>query len=229
MDRERRSSLVALLLVAPLPTVGALVGVLLMPGPVGRVLWGVSKFAFYALPVVWLLFVDRRRPSWSPPRKGGFAIGTAMGLAIAAVIWITWITVRDSGIDVTALRDVASKNGFDTVPTYLGIAVYVCFVNALLEEYAFRWFIFTRCRGVMPAAPALFVSGLVFTAHHVVLLAAYGIAPHLVAFASTGVFIGGLAWSWCYHRFGSVWPGYVSHFFVDVVILVIGWEIIFGG
>lgn len=228
MDRERRNALTALLLVAPLPTVGAFVGVMLMPGPVGRVLWGISKFAFYALPVVWLIFVDRQRPSWSPARKGGFGIATVLGLAIAAVIWITWINVRDTGIDLTALREVAEKNGFDTVPTFIAIGIYVCFVNALLEEYAFRWFIVTRCRRLMPAAPALVLAGLVFTSHHVVLLAAYGIAPHLVILSSTGVFIGGLAWSWCYHRFGSVWPGYVSHFFVDVVILVIGWEIIFG-
>ena len=52
--------------------------------------------------------------------------------------------------------------------------------------------------------------------------------PHVVAIASTGIFIGGSLWSWCCWRFGTIWPAYVSHAIVDVAIFAIGYHILLG-
>ena len=42
-----------------------------------------------------------------------------------------------------------------------------------------------------------------------------------------GVFVGGAVWNWCYLRYRSIWPGYVSHAIVDAALLAIGWKLLF--
>ena len=49
-----------------------------------------------------------------------------------------------------------------------------------------------------------------------------------VAACSTGVFAGGVAWSCLYVRYGSVWPGYLSHAIVDVAVFGTGAALLFG-
>ena len=45
--------------------------------------------------------------------------------------------------------------------------------------------------------------------------------------ASRNKALGGMAWSWCYVRFGSIWPAYVSHAIVDVAVFAVGWDLLF--
>ena len=52
--------------------------------------------------------------------------------------------------------------------------------------------------------------------------------PAAVAAGSAGVFAGGVAWSWLYVRYGSIWPGYLSHAIVDVAVFGAGAALLFG-
>ena len=45
--------------------------------------------------------------------------------------------------------------------------------------------------------------------------------------SALGIFIGGAAWSWCYVRYQSIWPGYLSHALVDLAVFAVGYHIIF--
>lgn len=228
MIDSRRRALLALLLIAPAPTLGVVLAIFVAPGPVGRAAWIAAKVVLYGLPAFWWLAVERRRISLSPLRRGGLATGAGLGLAISALILGIWFLFGERWVEGDHLREVAETNGFEKLPGYLLIGAWVVFVNSLLEEYAFRWFVFTRCRTLVPAVAAVFLSATIFTVHHVFLLAGYGVAAPLAIFASAGVFLGGLTWSWCYHRFESIWPGYLSHAIVDVAILWIGWQLISG-
>jgi membrane protease YdiL (CAAX protease family) len=228
MAESRRRALLALLLIAPVPSIAVLMAVFVAPGPVGRAFWATGKVVLYGLPLVWLLFVERRRPSLSPMRKGGLRTGFLLGLLISMVIVGVWLALGSGWIDRARIREVAETNGFASLPVFLGFGAWIVFGNSLLEEYAFRWFIFTRCRALMPALVAVAASAGIFTVHHVLLLVGYGIAAPIVMLASAGVFLGGLLWSWCYHRYESIWPGYLSHAIVDVAVLAIGWRLISG-
>ena len=76
--------------------------------------------------------------------------------------------------------------------------------------------------------PAVVISALFFTLHHIFAMNVYmdGIALVLCA---TGVCIGGVVWSYMYYRFRSIWPGYLSHAIVDLCIFLIGAHIMFWG
>lgn len=226
----RRSAVLALMLLVPAASLGPLAGMLLEATkgqPVGQTIYGVCKLWIAVLPVVWLLVVDKGRLSLSPPRRGGFAVAAVLGVAIAVAIGGAYVLLSDVLIDAEKMRETAIDIGLDTKWRYLGLAIYIFLVNSLLEEYVWRWFVFRKCEVLVGGAAGVALSALFFTFHHILALSAYFDWP-VVLLGSIGVFIGGGVWSWCYLKFRSVWPGYVSHLIVDVAMLAVGWDLIFG-
>src|SRR5262249_41959418 len=188
--------------------------------------YAVCKFWVLLFPTLWLLVVERRPLSWSPVRHGGLGVGALLGIAIGIVIIGAYAAFGRQFIDVTAFRETARRLGIVSPGRFVGYAAYLVFFNSLAEEYIWRWFVFRRSETVWPAAATL-LAAFFFTVHHVIALAAqFGAAVTVVA--SSGVFIGGWIWSWCYARYRSIWPGYVSHAIVDLAILSLGWKLLFG-
>ena len=221
-------ALLALILISPAPSLGALAAFALAPGTtLAAVCYAASKIWLYLLPVVWLLWVERGRLSWSPVRNGGLGVGAVLGLAISAAIWLVYWLIGRHLIDPDLVREMAAENGLDEPWRYLLACGTLAFVNSLLEEYVFRWFIVSQCQRLMRMIPAIIVAAAIFTVHHIISVQAYMNHWGLTALICSGIFVGGAAWSWCYARFGSIWPGWVSHVIVDVAVFSVGWVLIF--
>ncbi len=223
---SRKRAGIALLLLVPAPSIGAYVALGMDSGLLGQLVYGGSKVWIAILPVVWLLWVDRQPFSFSPARAGGFRTAILFGTVISVFVGLSYWVFGSTLIDPAMLHTAIEKNQLDVLWRYVGLSVYLITINSLLEEYVWRWFVFRQCEAFVSGPWAAVLSALFFTIHHVVALKAQmPWAPTLMC--SAGVFIGGLTWSWCYYRFRSVWPGYVSHAIVDIAILVIGWDLIF--
>ncbi|MEM6551762.1 MAG: CPBP family intramembrane glutamic endopeptidase [Planctomycetota bacterium] len=229
---SKPKALIALLLLVPAPTLGTLFGLGAIeanPEWLGQVVYFGAKAWLLALPLLWHLLVDRQPISWSPPRRGGWGVAVVSGLIITAIILAAYALVGRHLIDAETrehVRTLAAGNGLDDWRKYLFLAAYITVVNALLEEYVWRWFVYTRFRAFTPQTLAIVLAALAFGLHHYVALAVqFG---HLLAALGTlGVCIGGAWWSWMYARQRSVWPAYVSHAIVDIPVFVIGAWLIF--
>ena len=69
---EKRKALLALLLLVPAPSIGTWMGMIAAEGTVlGTTVFGASKIWVLVLPVVWLMLVDRKRPSLPRPVARG--------------------------------------------------------------------------------------------------------------------------------------------------------------
>jgi membrane protease YdiL (CAAX protease family) len=226
----RRRSILALALLVPVPTIGALAAFVFAKGPVGQGIYLAGKLWIAALPLVWLLVVERGRPSLSPlapeRRRAGLATGLLLGLVLAGIILGAGELFGHRLVDAGRLAQVERDAGLTSPLRYVAFAAYLVVVNSLLEEYVWRWFAFVHCERLVAALPAVVLSGLFFTLHHTVTFAVQ-FAPLTAALASLGVFAGGCAWSWCYLRFRSIWPGWISHALADVAGLWIGWRLLF--
>ncbi len=221
------NALLALVLLVPAPTLGVLAGMWFLPGAIGQSIYVLSKAWIIALPALWLLKVDGGRPRWPRPRATSCAVGLLLGLALGATIIGAYFLLGRSWIDVERFRQTAARNGLDTPVRYVVLAIYLCTINALVEEYVWRWFVFRKCEALVPGYPAVLLSALFFTLHHVFALAAQ-MPWRVTLLGSAGVFVGGTVWSWCYLRYRSIWPGYASHVVADIAILWIGWRLLFG-
>lgn len=230
MTPNSRSAAIALAIVIPAPSIGALVSFWLAPGPVGLVVYALCKAVLYLTPALWSRFVDREPFSLSPiartKLRSGFAIGIGFGLAVGAVVVVTRWALGDAAIDIERFRGILEQNGLTDPSRFLLAAAWLSIVNAVLEEYVFRWFITTRFERLTPRF-AIGLSALAFTLHHVIVLAKY-LPVGTTALASLGICVGGMAWSWLYRRTGSIWPGYVSHALVDIAIMAVGYVALFG-
>lgn len=225
--RSRVLALLTLLLLVPAPSVGTLAAMWLWPGPVGQVVYGACKVWLLAFPLLWLRLVERGPWSWSPPRHGGLAVGTAIGTAIALVIVAGYVTVGRRWIDPNTVRHAAERSGLASAGMYLGLVGYLVLVNSLLEEYVWRWFVYRRCEILLPRGPAVVVAGLLFTVHHVVALRIQ-FPWRITLLGSAGVWVGGVLLSWLYQRYRSIWPAYACHAVIDVAVLGVGWVLLFG-
>lgn len=228
MSRDRKNALLALLLLIPVPSLGTLIGMELAKGPVGSAIFMALKLWLFGLPLFWHVVVDRQKPRVPRPSWNGMPAAIITGSLIVVVIlaayWFLGRTWLDEA-DIAKMRAEAEKMGLTNPWVYLLGALYWCTINSILEEYVWRWFVFTRLEKLVPAIPAVLLSGLLFTVHHVIALQVY-FETRIVVLASLGTFIGGVTWSWIYLRYRNIWAAYVSHVFADVVIFVIGWLLI---
>jgi len=224
---KRNRALLALALLAPVPSLGTAAAMIIFPGPVGQTIFMAAKIWLLAFPALWYLAVEHGKPSWSPPRQGGLGAGLLTGLVTGAVIGLAAFVFGVFEMDMSLLTGEAEEMGLTTPRAFLLGALGWIFVNSAMEEYVYRWFIFSQCERLMPRYAAVLASAAVFTTHHVIALSTY-LNPTLTAFASVGVFGGGVLWAALYSRYRSIWPGWISHIIADIAIFAVGWEILFG-
>ena len=224
---SRRRALVALALLAPVPSIGIWAAMVAAPGPVGKAVFFAAKLWLLIFPAAWYLLVEKGKPSSSPPRRGGMAAGVVSGLILAAAIVIGAYLVGAQHMDLAPLHRAVREMNLATPAAYLAGAAAWTLVNSLVEEYVYRWFVLRQCEVLLPPAAAVIASAAIFTIHHVIALNQY-LEPGFTALASAGVFVGGIVWSTLYHRYRSIWPGWISHVLADIAVFGVGWWLLFG-
>ena len=206
---------------------GTAAAMILVPGPVGQTIFMAAKIWLLAFPALWYLVMERGKPSWSPPQNGGLGVGLLTGLIVGAVIGLAALVFGIFDMDMGQLAGEVDEMGLTTPRAYLFGALGWTFVNSLMEEYVYRWFVFSQCERLMPRFVAVLASATVFTTHHVIALSTY-LPMYLTALASLGVFLGGVLWAVLYSRYRSIWPGWISHIIADVAVFAVGWQLLFG-
>jgi membrane protease YdiL (CAAX protease family) len=218
----------ALGLLVPVPSLGTLAGRVLFPGSLlGKGLFALSKLWLFVFPVVWLKLFERDRFGLSPARNGGWLAGLISGIVLGLVILLGFFAFGQGLFDKQVFIGKMRAIGLDAWPVYLGGAAYWILVNAVLEEYVWRWFVYTKCEALVRPAPAVVLAALFFTLHHFIALRTYCSLPVAVA-CSLGVFPGGAVWSGLYRRYRSIWPGHLNHALVDLAVFGLGAAMLYG-
>lgn len=224
---DRARAALALTLLVPVPSLG-IAAVVAWPGAVGNAVFVGAKAWVLLLPLAWLVFVEKRRPAVPRPSARGLGPACASGAAIFLAIVLAYVLLGEGWIEPARLRERMEKAHLATPAAFLAGALYWCTLNSLAEEYVWRWFTFSRSELLFTRVPAVAVSALFFTLHHVVALQANFGDLRVTILASLGVFSGGVVWSWLYARYRNIWAAYVSHVFADLAVFGIGYVILFG-
>ncbi len=222
-----KKSFWALLLLIPAPTIGVLAGMYWFPNSkIGSTIFIISKLWLFLFPVIWLKFIDRKKISLSPPRNGGFIFGIITGLAISSFIILLYKTIGTTLIDKNLLIEKMTDIGLNSMPVYIGGALYWILVNSVLEEYVWRWFCVEKAENIVGTGLAIVCAAFFFTIHHIFAMHLY-FNNIVVTAGAIGIFTGAALWSFMYIKYRSIWPGYISHAIVDLCIFGIGASIIF--
>jgi membrane protease YdiL (CAAX protease family) len=154
-------------------------------------------------------------------------VGIVSGFTVAAAIVAGSLLIGVPSMDLAPLRQAVREMGLGSPLTFLAGAAAWSLVNSLIEEYVYRWFVLRQCEKLLSAPVAIAASAAIFTVHHVIAVSQY-LSPLYAVLASTGVFVGGVIWAWLYHRYRSIWPGWISHVLADIAVFGIGGWLLFG-
>ena len=231
MNKHQRA-LLALVLILPAPLIGV-TSSFYLPSlqsangdiELGKAIWLLAKIWLIVLPVVWLLYVDGGKLSWSPTSKQGVIAGFVAAISVGAVILGTYLIAKDSVIDPVLVKELMIELGISSPAKFLIFASSMSLLNSLMEEYVWRWFVFSKFKVLFGAKPAIVLSAIFFTIHHVVIVWSLG-SLWIVFLGSIGLFAGGVIWAWLYNKYNSIWPGWICHVAADTAIMWVGWWLI---
>ncbi|MEQ9372665.1 MAG: CPBP family intramembrane glutamic endopeptidase [Coleofasciculus chthonoplastes F3-SA18-01] len=224
----RKKALLALLLLVSAASFGVTMALYIAPGSLGQRIFSLCKVWLLALPLVWFIWVDHGKFRLCLPKKHELLVGTILGLLMFAIILSAYWLLGQQWIDGMDVRTKAKQAGITSPKIYLGGALYFTFINALIEEYIWRWFVYKKCEVLVSGTKAVLLAAMLFTLHHIIALAAYTADWGVVLLGSVGVFIAGAVWSWCYLTYRTLWSSYISHILADLAIAIVGWHLLFG-
>lgn len=192
-----------------------------------QVFFMACKAWIFIVPTVWYLHIEGNRFSWSLPNRDGLVMGAATGVGMTVVIVLVWLMWGGS-INASAMIEQLDDTGLTDVRIYLLGMLYWIFLNSLLEEYVFRWFITTKgIELIGNETGAIALSAVAFTLHHTLALHLFGFEWWQTAIATFGLLSAASIWSWLYIRHRSIWVCWLSHAICDVAVFGIGYLIIF--
>lgn len=215
----------AILLITAAASLGIAARLFLL-GAAGQLIFVLTRVVMLALPLAWFIWVDKGKLSLSSPSKRQCLDGVILGTIMFGVILGAYGLVGQRWIDPADVRLKAEQIGLAQPLLYLASAIYFTLINALVEEYIWRWFLCRQCAAIFSGASAIYFASLCFTLHHIIALAAYT-GWLVVGVGSLGVFAAGAIWSWCYLTYRSLWVCYISHLLADLAIAIVGWHLLF--
>lgn len=198
------------------------------PAPAYPVKSGLKLLFFLSCILFYVLVVRDKRPflSLRLPRPGALRLPVLLA-AGGFVFLLGGCALLSPWLDLSAIPGaLAAKEGF-TRKSFPLAAVYITFVNSLLEEFFFRGFTFLTLREAGMKRLAWWISSLSFALYHVAIMDGW-FHPALLVLLTAGLVISGLFFNWL-DRCGSLWPGWVVHMGANLAINTIAlhlWGII---
>ena len=178
---------------------------------------------FVAVPLIYFAIRHEAKgalQSLFVPNKKGLLISLALGVGVYTVILAAYFVFRNyfdfSGITSQLIGDVGvNKDNF------IFVAIYISFVNSLLEEFFFRGFAFLSLKNKLPRWSSYIFSSFLFAFYHVGMTAGW-FSPIIYLLAMAGLFIGGFIFNFLNEKFGNIYPSWLAHMFANFAINTVG-------
>lgn len=155
-----------------------------------------------------------RRPSRQALVPGALLAAGVFGLILGGyALLVPWL-------DLSAVTgNLGAKEGI-TAATFPLAALYITFVNSLLEEIFFRGFAFLALRQASGPRLAWGFSALAFALYHVAIMDGW-FGPVLFLLLTAALAAAGLLFNWL-DREGTLWPAWLVHMGANLAINTIG-------
>lgn len=197
----------------------ALVDGVLRPGYAVK---SVIKMALFLLLPLLLSLCDRKVLYLKLFRfqKKGILTALGLGACVYAVILGGYFLLRPF-FDFSSIAGKLTENAGVDADNFLFVALYISFVNSLLEEFFFRGFAFTNLKRLSSRAFAYWFSALAFALYHVAMMAGW-FSPALFLLVMVGLTVGGMLFNYLNERLNCVYVSWLVHMFANFAINTIG-------
>lgn len=143
-----------------------------------------------------------------------------LGCAVFAVILGGYFLLSPI-IDLSAIAESLTSGAGVGKDNFIYVAVYISFVNSLLEEFFFRGYSFLLLKSETSRAFAYIFSSLCFAIYHAGMTSGwFNIGIYLLSVL--GLFVGGCIFNLLNEKSESIYPSYLTHMFANFAINLIG-------
>ena len=152
--------------------------------------------------------------------KKSIRVALGLGILIYLIIIGSYYVLNnyfDFGNIVSSLNETLKINKSN----FIFVALYISFVNSLLEEFFFRGFIFTNFKTKFSRKYTYILSSLLFSLYHISIMNNW-FNVWLIMFALIGLFIGGLIFNYFNEKENNIYVSWLIHMFANFGINTIG-------
>ena len=159
------------------------------------------------------------------PKKKDFLLALLLGIGVFAVIMIAYFFLGDY-IDLNGIKESLTTGIGVTADNFVYVAIYISFVNSLLEEFFFRGYAFLILKEESGKKLAYIFSSAMFALYHVGMTSGwFNILIYILSMA--GLFIGGCIFNYLNEKCENIYPSWLVHMCANFGINTIGF-ILFG-
>lgn len=181
----------------------------------------VKIILFLGLPALYALISrDRMLKEIVVPNKRGMIPAVLTGAAVYGIVLSAYLIFKDV-FDFSGLTSSLTSTTGVNRENFLWVALYISFMNSLLEEYFFRGFAFLVLKKQMDKRFAMGFSAAMFALYHIAMMIGW-FSPVVIVLALVGLFVGGVIFNWFDDRFGNIYMSWLVHMFANFATNTIG-------
>lgn len=187
----------------------------------------IKLLLFMAIPVLYTM-VDRNiklKEIFKLRSKKQLLISIILGLGVYIIIFTAYLILK-SFIDLENIKNIMEKSINVNRDNFIQVAIYISFINSLLEEFFFRGFIFLNFKKLFKRELAYIASALAFAIYHVAIMANWFTVP-LFILSMIGLFVGGLIFNYLNDKNSNIYSSWLVHMAANFAINTVGF-IMFG-
>lgn len=154
------------------------------------------------------------------PDRKGITFAALTGAAVYAIVLGAYLIFRNV-FDFSALTSSLTSTTGVSKENFLWVALYISFVNSLLEEYFFRGFAFLTLRKHAGRRFAYIFSAAMFALYHIAMMIGW-FSWMVIALALAGLFVGGLIFNRFDEKYGNIYMSWLIHMFANFATNTIG-------
>ena len=182
---------------------------------------GIKIVLFLICPIIYSL-VDKEinLKSLFKWNKKGIKIAIILGMSVYLVIVGAYFLTRNI-FDFSGITKSLSNNIGVTGERFIWVALYISFINSLLEEFFFRGFAFLTLRKLNTRRFAYIFSAGLFALYHIAMMTGwFSIFVYIITLI--GLFIGGIIFNYLNEKNENIYSSWLVHMFANFAINTIG-------
>lgn len=176
---------------------------------------------FLLIPIVYGLFLKEFNiKNLMKPDKKGLCIALCLGFVIYGVVLGAYWIFKDV-FDFSALTGSLNETTGVNKSNFFWVAIYISFVNSLLEEFFFRGFSFITLKKLTSRRFAYVFSSMAFALYHIAMMIGWFGLP-VILISLVGLFIGGMIFNRFDEKSENIYLSWLIHMFANFATNTIG-------
>ncbi|MCQ4922450.1 CPBP family intramembrane metalloprotease [Tissierella carlieri] len=218
---NKRKTIIGILIITAISiAIMSIVDAIINPGYMYKSAIKIIMFLF--IPLIYI-FCDSNinlKDIFKVKSKKKLIISTILGLLVYLIILGAYLILKKY-IDLDSIKNILAENLKVNKNNFIFVALYISFINSLLEEFFFRGFIFLNLKKLIAIKSAYIISAFAFTVYHIGIMGSW-FSPLIFLLAMVGLFAGGIIFNYLNESNSNIYSSWLVHMMANFAINTVG-------